>query len=179
MGLIRYYEPDQFTLISMGLIRYSCGHISGHYEPIHVKFGVWGFFIMFYWNIVMKMLKCKKENLMTSHFSTLWKSVIADVSFTFMKCSHYIFQSLYFYGTSLFMELFIMFVRGSTQALTLSDWLPNIFFFRPHLAMNCRFIFATLSVSMAALFSLHRTFNGSQLAKLKKYIPHMPLPWNV
>ena len=32
---------------------------------------VWGFFIMFYWNIVMKMLKCKKENLMTSHFSTL------------------------------------------------------------------------------------------------------------
>ena len=58
--------------ISMGLIRYSCGHISGHHEPIHVKFGVWGFFIMFYWNIVMKMLKCKKENLMTSHLSTLY-----------------------------------------------------------------------------------------------------------
>ena len=57
----------------MGLIRYSCCHISGHHEPIHVKFGVWGFFIMLYWNIVMKMLKCKKENLMTSHFSTLWK----------------------------------------------------------------------------------------------------------
>ena len=53
----------------MGLIRYSCGHISGHHEPIHVKFGVWGFFIMFYWNMVMKMLKCKKENLTTSHFS--------------------------------------------------------------------------------------------------------------
>ena len=34
------YEPGQFTLISMGLIRYSCGHISGHNEPIHVKFGV-------------------------------------------------------------------------------------------------------------------------------------------
>ena len=65
------YEPGQFTLISMGLIRYSCSHISGHHEPIHVKFGVWGFFIMFYWNIVMKMLKCKKENLMMSHFSTL------------------------------------------------------------------------------------------------------------
>ena len=43
----------------------------GHHEPIHVKFRVWGFFIMFYWNMVMKMLKCKKENLMTSHFSTL------------------------------------------------------------------------------------------------------------
>ena len=26
---------------------------------------------MFYWNMVMKMLKRKKENLMTSHFSTL------------------------------------------------------------------------------------------------------------
>ena len=65
------YEPGQFTLISVGLIRYSCGHILGHHEPIHVKFGVGGFFIMFYWNIVMKMLKCKKENLMTSHFSTL------------------------------------------------------------------------------------------------------------
>ena len=59
----------------MGLIRYSCGQISGHHEPIHVKFGVWGLFIMFYWNIVMKMLKCKKENLMTSHFSTLYSFV--------------------------------------------------------------------------------------------------------
>ena len=56
----------------MGIIRYSCGHISGHHEPIHVKFGVWGFFIMFYWNLVIKMLNCKKENLMTSHFGTLW-----------------------------------------------------------------------------------------------------------
>ena len=45
--------------------RYGC------HEPIHVKFGVWGFFIMFCWNIVMKMLKCKKENLTMSHFSTL------------------------------------------------------------------------------------------------------------
>ena len=45
----------------MGLIRNSCGHISGHHEPIHVKFGVSGFFIMFYWNMVMKMLKCKKR----------------------------------------------------------------------------------------------------------------------
>ena len=31
---------------------------------------MWGYFIIFYWNMVMKMLKCKKENLMTSHFST-------------------------------------------------------------------------------------------------------------
>ena len=57
----------------MGLIRYSCGHISGLHEPIHVKFGVWGFFIMFYRNIVMKMLKCKNENLMTFHTSVLYK----------------------------------------------------------------------------------------------------------
>ena len=63
--------------ISMGLIKYSWGHISGHHKPIHVKFGVWGFFIMFYWNIVMKMLKYKKENLMTSHFSTLWSWTIS------------------------------------------------------------------------------------------------------
>ena len=26
-------EPGQFTLISMGLVRYSCGHILGHHEP--------------------------------------------------------------------------------------------------------------------------------------------------
>ena len=37
----KHYEPGQFTLISMGLIiRHSCCQISGHREPIHVKFGV-------------------------------------------------------------------------------------------------------------------------------------------
>ena len=58
------------TLISMGLIRYSCGHISGHHEPIHVN-GDWWFFIMFYWNMVMKMLKCKKgkSDDVTLHYS--------------------------------------------------------------------------------------------------------------
>ena len=65
------YEPGQFILISVALIRYSCGHISSHHEAIHVKFGVWGFFIMLNWNMVMKMLKCIKENLVMSHFSTL------------------------------------------------------------------------------------------------------------
>ena len=66
------YEPGQlFTLISMGLIRYLCGHILGHHEPIHVKFGVWRFFIMLYRNMVMEMLKCKQNFLMTSHFGTL------------------------------------------------------------------------------------------------------------
>ena len=53
-------EPGQFTLISMGLIRYSCGHILGRHEPIPTKFGVWRFFIMLYRNMrgkkIMKML---------------------------------------------------------------------------------------------------------------------------
>ena len=39
-------EPDQFTLISMGLIRYSCGHILGPHEPIPTQIGLWMFFIM-------------------------------------------------------------------------------------------------------------------------------------
>ena len=38
-GSKQLYEPGQFTLISMGLIRYSYGHILGHHAPIHVKFG--------------------------------------------------------------------------------------------------------------------------------------------
>ena len=49
-------EPGQFTLISMGLIRYSCGHISG---PMN-RFGLWMFFIMLQRYVVSKMLKCKK-----------------------------------------------------------------------------------------------------------------------
>ena len=74
------YEPGQFTLISMGLIRYTCGHISGHHEPnscqIHVKFGVWGFSITFYWNMVMKMLKCKKKKkIWWCHTSVLYYPV--------------------------------------------------------------------------------------------------------
>ena len=52
--------------------RYSCGHILDHHEPIHVKFGVWRFFIMLYRN----MQKKNHENaeqivLMTSHFGAL------------------------------------------------------------------------------------------------------------
>ena len=69
-GSYNSYEPGHFTLLSMGLITYSCGHNSGPREPIHVKFGLRGFFIMSYL-MVMKMLKCKDENL-TSHFGTLY-----------------------------------------------------------------------------------------------------------
>ena len=55
------YEPGQFTLISMGLIRYACCHISGHHEPIPTKFGLWIFFIMLHRYMVSKTLKCKKK----------------------------------------------------------------------------------------------------------------------
>ena len=68
------YEPGQFTLLSMGLIRNSCGQILGPHESIHVKFGV-----RIFHHVVlkygMKMLKCKKQNLMTSHFRTLCHNV--------------------------------------------------------------------------------------------------------
>ena len=36
-------EPGQFTLNSMALIRYSCGHILGPHKPIPTKFGLWRF----------------------------------------------------------------------------------------------------------------------------------------
>ena len=51
-----------FTLISVGLIRYSCGHISGPHEPIPTKFGLWMFSsIMLHQYMVSKTLKCKKR----------------------------------------------------------------------------------------------------------------------
>ena len=37
------HEPGQSTLISMGLIRYSCGHISCPHELIPTRFGLWMF----------------------------------------------------------------------------------------------------------------------------------------
>ena len=69
-------KPGQFTLISMGLIRYACGHILGHHEPIHVKFGAWRFFVMLYRNMkkkIMKMLKCQKKKKIDD--VTLWYSI--------------------------------------------------------------------------------------------------------
>ena len=45
----------------MGLIRYSCGHISGPHEPIPTKFGLWMFFIMLHRYMVSRTLKCKKN----------------------------------------------------------------------------------------------------------------------
>ena len=56
------YELGQlFTLISMGLIRYSCGHILAATMNRCMSNLVCGrFFIMLYRNMVMKMLKCKQ-----------------------------------------------------------------------------------------------------------------------
>ena len=67
-------EPGQFTLISMGLILYSCGHILGPHEPIPTKFGVWRFFIM---HALPKYEKNhanheRKKKIMTS---SLWYSI--------------------------------------------------------------------------------------------------------
>ena len=60
IGLVHYYlEPGQFTLTSMGLIRYSCSHISWPHEPIPIKFWLWMFFIMLHRCMVSKTLKCK------------------------------------------------------------------------------------------------------------------------
>ena len=75
-------EPGQLTLISMGLIRYSCGHILGHHEPIPTKFGVWRFFIMLYeiWAKIMKMLK--KYFWWRHHVGTLfwiWMDIMFEI----------------------------------------------------------------------------------------------------
>ena len=44
----------------------SCDYISGHNEPIDAQFVVWGFFIIFYWNIIWsqnsEMKKKRKKN---------------------------------------------------------------------------------------------------------------------
>ena len=96
IGLVpNSYEPNQFTLHSMWLIMYSCGHISGPHERIRIKFGVLGFFIiiMIYWNIRMKMLKCKNESLMTSHFGTLWSKLYKFLK-TFWKSVDAIFKDV-------------------------------------------------------------------------------------
>ena len=37
------------------------GHISGPNEPIHVNVGVWGVFIMFYWNMAIKSAEMQKR----------------------------------------------------------------------------------------------------------------------
>ena len=78
-------EPDQFTLISMGLIRYSCGHISGPHEPIPTQIGLWMFFIMLHWYMVSKTLKSKKSFLWRHRFCTLFMKEILSTGYQTTK----------------------------------------------------------------------------------------------
>ena len=69
------YRP--MTLISIGIITYSFGHISDPHEPIPTKFELWKFFIMLYRYMVFKTMKCEKKNkvsLWRHHFGTLLRS---------------------------------------------------------------------------------------------------------
>ena len=58
----------------MGLIRYSCGHISGPHEAIPTQFGLWMFFIMLHRYMISKTLKSKKSFLWRHRFCTLLDS---------------------------------------------------------------------------------------------------------
>ena len=62
---------------------------SAPHEPIQVKFGLWEFFFMLCWNMVMKILKCKNKNLMTSHFGTLYTSSISNFHPLFFHFSYF------------------------------------------------------------------------------------------
>ena len=68
-----HYEPDQFTLISVGLTRFSCSHISDHNEPIPTKFWFGMFFIMLHQQMNSKCLNAKKDfcNIITSVLNRL------------------------------------------------------------------------------------------------------------
>ena len=69
------WGPD---IWSMGLIRYSCGSISGLHEPISTKFQLWRVFIMHYRYMVFKRLKCKKSSFVASSLQysiALWVCV--------------------------------------------------------------------------------------------------------
>ena len=70
------YEPGQFILISMGLIRYSCGRISVHRATMNqlMSNGVWGFSSRSTEICSWKMLKCKKRKFddVTLQYSILF-----------------------------------------------------------------------------------------------------------
>ena len=67
IGLVQNcLEPGQFTLISVGLIRYSCGHISG--PPWTGSHQIWAVDVFHHAPRihVFKTLKCKKFFVMSS-----------------------------------------------------------------------------------------------------------------
>ena len=75
--LTDWHHPN-FTLISMGLISYSCSHVSGQLEPIHAKCLVWEFFITFFLNMVMKCLKSKKKKKWWRQYSLGLQNILGS-----------------------------------------------------------------------------------------------------
>ena len=92
----------------MGLIRYSCGHISGSQELIPTKFGLWMFFIMLHRYMVSKTLKYKKKEVFCDVIASviyalycmlkmiLWLGVIISyIPFVFVKAIKSAWSLLY------------------------------------------------------------------------------------
>ena len=73
------YFWNQAILHSVGLIRYSCGHISHPNEKISTKFGLWMFFIMLYRYMVCKKLKCKFIYLFLFYFLLIYLFYFCEV----------------------------------------------------------------------------------------------------
>ena len=67
-------ESGQFTMISMGLIRYSCGHILGPHELIPTKFGLYMLFIMLHWYMVFKNSEMQKQDICDIITSVLYSN---------------------------------------------------------------------------------------------------------
>ena len=110
----------------MGLIRYSCGHISGPHEPIPTQFGLWMFFIMLHRYMVSKILKSKKKKencdviasvLYLSEFP--WTAVFAHhvALIVCWNCFHQ-FSTIQIRPHD---EQMLEYIRQETQFLTPSD----------------------------------------------------------
>ena len=92
IGLVlNSYEPGQFTLPSMGLIRYSCPHISGSHEMIPTK--IWSVDV---YKMLTEMQKKFLHDVMTSALNSTrmvpfgvtthkMTSHLMDTSITFQK----------------------------------------------------------------------------------------------
>ena len=78
ISLVPYiYEPGQFTLLSMRLIRYSRSYILGPHETIHVKLACEGgsYVLLKYGNENAEMQKRKFDDL-TLRYSIVWATLV-------------------------------------------------------------------------------------------------------
>ena len=92
-----------------GLIRYSCSHISGHHEPIHVKFGVWGLRSWTCWNA--------KKKIWWRHTSVLYMHSTLQASSIRSKSQHMCIGLVLFH--CLVIDLwFWSFVKGHWTSIT-------------------------------------------------------------